>query len=295
MDEKLLQQKAALQIVDSIGLDRRAIAMLNSLNAVDSVISWRRQPRSLARRLLDSATGKQRQYDRLFEGQTASALRNLHDILTDVRRVHAESDLIIAKTADKVVQLHGALKAFKGEIFDIIEEMRADITEVKFRVDVLEARASVGDAIRRLGNPDRGRLTLDRLWLEIDALWWGEFGAVVRRDPKGKPTRALVEMLHDEIGGVLQKRFAKLIEAHDALPMRPLLGGIPALDESLREEIELIALDPEIELRPLTKALLTRSLGIAPDASEDRMVPRIMTPTSVAERLYNETRRSTDG
>lgn len=295
MDERLLGQKASLEIIDSIGLDRRAISMVNSLNAVDSVISWRRQPRSLARRLLDSATGKQRQYDRLFEGQTASALRNLHDILNDVRRVHAESDLIIAKTADKVVQLYGALKAFKGEISEILGEMKAEITDVKFRVDVLEARAAVDDAIRRLRNPDRGSLTLDRLWLEIDALWWGEFGTVLRRDPKARPARALAEMLQDGIGGVLRDRFATLIQTHSALPMRPLLDGVPKLDESLHEEIELTALDPEIELRPLTKALLTRALGLAPDACEDRMVPRIMTPTSVAERLYNETRRSTEG
>jgi hypothetical protein len=295
MDERLLQEKAAFQIVDAVAFDVREINTINALGTLGSVIRWKKQPRSLARRLLDSATGKQRQFDRLFEGQTVAALHNLRDILADVRRLHAESDLILAKTAGKVVQLHDALKSFKGEVFDIVEEMRAEIGDIKFRVDALEARAAVADAVLRLRNPDLGPLTLDRLWLEFDGLWWSEFGAVVRRDPKGKAARAVVGMLQQEVAAVLRERFHDVIEANFALPTRALLDGVLALDPARHEEFELMALDPEIALRPLTKALVNRSLGVAPDPDEVRLVPRIITATSLAERLYNETQRSTEG
>jgi hypothetical protein len=260
---------------------------------VSSVVRWRKQPKTLARRLVDLTTGKTRQFDRLFEGQTTDALRGLYDILTDLRKIHAESDLIIAKTANKVVQLHGALQEFKGEVVDMVEEMRASITEIKFRVDALEARVGVDDAILRLRDPDLGPLTLDRLWIEIDGLWWGDFGAIVRRDPKGKATQALIEKLQREVAAVLRERYRSLIAANFALPIQPLLESVVRVDPADADVRELMALDPDIELRPLTMALVGRSLGKGPDPREDRMVPRIATAAGLAERLLNETRRST--
>jgi hypothetical protein len=294
MDENLLQQKAAFEIVSAITFDPREINTLNSLEAVSSVIRWRREPKSLARRLLNGVTGKNREFDRMFEAQTATSLRNLHDLITDVRTIHAESDLILAKTADTVVQLHGALKTFKGEVFDIIDDLRSRLDNVEYRVDALEARTEADDAYRRMRNPDRGPLTLDLMWTEIDDLWWGQFGTILRRDPKGKQAQRLAEKLQDDLTDVLRNRFGSLIESHRALPMQYLLEGVTALEEEQHEAFELIAQDPEIGFRPLTKAVLTRRLGLEPDPAEEKMVPRIITPANLADRLFNEAKRSTD-
>lgn len=293
MDEQALQQRAAFDIVESIGIDNREIRTLNSLSVVAKVVRWRKEPRTLTRRLIDAATGRNRQFDTLFEGQASDALQGLYDILADVRRVHAESDLIIAKTANKVVQLHGALKEFKGEVVDMIAEMRADITELQFRVEGLEARGAIDDAILRLRDPELGPLTLDRLWLEIDGLWWSDFGTAVRRDPKAKSTQNLVEKLQREMASVLRDSYRPLIEANFALPVQTLLDGVPKIEPSDAEVRELVALDPSIELRPLTMAVLTRSLGREANPKEERMVPRVSTASGIAERLLNETRRST--
>lgn len=294
MDENLLQQKAALEVVNAISFDTREISTLNSLEAVNSVIRWRREPKSLARRIFNGMTGKNREFDRLFQAQTAASLNNLYELINDVREVHAESDLILAKTADKVVQLHSALKTFKGEVFDIVEAMLERIGKVEYRVDALEAWTAADNAYRRLRNPDRGPLTLDRLWLEIDGLWWGQFGTILRRDPKNRKARELAEKLHDDLSDVLRNRFGSLIASHNALPMQPLLEGVTALDEAQHEEFELFAQDPEIGFRPLSKAVLTRRLGLDPDPAEERMVPRIIMPANLADRLFNEAKRGTD-
>lgn len=301
MADDLLAQKATFSLLDAVTVESREIETLNSLNAVESVIRWKRTPRSLARKLIDGWTGRARDYDALFEAQAAASLRNLHEIVTDIRKQNAESDLVIAKAANRIVQLHERLQGLGGELRDAIDALygeiagiRAEIADIRRDVDEHNARGEIDDALTRLSAQPRGPLALGAIWLEMDQLWWGNFGKIVRQEPNGRRARSISENLLIKLSQLIDARYATVMADGHALPMQALLSTIDALGPQEKEELELIALDPVIELRPLTYAILSRGLGQERDIAEERMLPRIVSPVSLADRLFQETKRSTE-
>lgn len=301
MADDFLAQKAAFSLLDSVTVETREVQTLNSLNAVESVIRWKRTPRSLTRKLVDGWTGRARDYDALFEAQAATTLRNLHEIVTDIRKQNAESDLVIAKAASRIVQLHERLGVLGGELREAVDALygeissiRRDITEIRQDVNEHNARGEIDDALTRLSAQSHGPLALAAVWLELDQLWWGSFGKIVRQAPEGRRAKSITENLLIKLSQLIDARYAGIMAEGHALPMPALLSTIGALDPERGEEIELIALDPSIELRPLTHAIVTRGLGRGHDADEDRMLPRIVSPDSLTDRLFHETKRSTE-
>ncbi len=164
-----------------------------------------------------------------------------------------------------------------------------DIGLLVSRVQELEAQAAIDRMIVKLRAVAREEaLTVAHLRDAIDGLWWGEFGVLWRAGPTTGRARELRRYLL----GRMDDELAELGFDKPVL-MTHALGQIPPLPESERPMMELLALDPDWRIRPVTKAIFTRRLAEKVESGEAAAVPLITTASRLVERLLDESERAT--
>ena len=297
MDEKDLLSRAAFDAMDRVEVRDAGLNLVNSLGAAQDVVRWRKQPRTLTERLLNSITGRERQLDRLFDAHTSVALDNLYRLAADIREHVTQSDIALAKTARKLRQVSDSLAAFKEEvprelerIAELLSDVAGDVALLKSDVRKLNAQSEVDRAMLRLQDRlETQPPTMADLWDVVDGLWWGDFGALMRAAPDD--ARSI------EIRDHLFLSLRRELKAHglaELMVMQPLLDAVPAAAAEERPMIELRGLDPDWALRPLTRAILLRRMGEKPDKGEAAAVPRVTSTARLLERLLEESRRGTE-
>jgi hypothetical protein len=263
------------------------IELVSSLSVQQDVVKVRSQPRTLARRMANVFTGKDRALSVLFEENQLSLNQQFASGLEDMWRRHADSDVAIARLADFAGKLARSHKALAGatdsltiSLANTEAALRGELESLSRRLLKVEASQDLRETIERL---DRTPLEHHQVAFAfrnaMDGLYWSAFGAFSRAQPADA-----APLLEDMKAKVLKTAESKLGREGDALLTLAsvLPHRAPPSSEAVAEALDLDLGAPNPTLLPLHALLRNRLLEDAdrppnPSAPVNLPVERLVT------------------
>lgn len=274
---------------------RAALSALNSIRISKNIVEWR-APRPLVARFLDRLTGKDRRLEDTFDSHVANALEGLHGFVGILRDRMAESDVVLAKAISTLKSVRTRVQENTAESGALRRDLAALEQSIRLELDDLwrevEFAAAVGDLELTLSMLDadrfRGVLCYTDIWLSMDQLWWGRVGRFLRKAPQSDEAA--------RIRNYIAVRLRNILIGHGlngVFSPAPLLERVQPLLADEAEQMQLLALEPTWVLRPLTSAVLARSVGTPDIEAEDRRLTVVTTGETIAGRMLAEAERGT--
>jgi hypothetical protein len=274
---------------DALLVDRAVRELLNSIAVMGDLVQYRKRRHWARRLIVDKVSGQEQRIADLMDDHVSHSVDNFLTLMTELAERIELSDETMTKLIYKsqFVEEELAEQAIRiRDEFDSLEKRLSNKLHVLgHRID---ARDSIEFGFSELNAAaQNGSLGLVELWKFTEELWWGGFG-MVQRDSSQV---ALATRTREEVLNRIKTLFKDRVGYSGLIPMKPLLTAIKPASEGEREVIDLLALDPRPKARPLTSAILARSLDRVDEKMEDSSTPALTTIEHLAERFLEEARR----
>jgi hypothetical protein len=276
-------------------VERAVCDLLNSVSVTRDVVSYRAN-RPITRRIFEQLTGKDRRIAELFDDHTSRSIENLLVLTNLLCERLTLSDLTQTKVIRKLTAIVRRLDEQGTETKSIKEQVRLLETRFAQQLAILTGRVDTRDTLEHgyyalKVKINSGAFNLVDLWRFIDALWWGGYGLVQRR-----PEQAVAAAkLREEVSYRLHELLSKELGLDNAFPLQAKLREVKPLPADEQEVFDLLALDPDWRMRPVSRAIADRVGDRADLEIESMSVPVLTTVERLTERLFVEAQRAGAG
>lgn len=280
--------------------EKALIDLVNGLEVVSDHLRCRATPRPMFGRLWHAVTGRTSREQYLIDINLKAGLEAVTAWLQDLQAFQAKSDLALAVVSDKLAEtrteLGGYLIDVQAAIDKTLEEVHTQFDMVTKRIEELETRDKAKSQLDLLIY--RGKAPIYRalppiaqVFLEIDELWWGDFGRYCRLARDAEVVGQLIELARYKIGELFASRLG--LSVREILAVEDLLRPIAALPKEESELVTYLADHGSPHRAPLMHAIVSATGGDIDLQAAPQTLPRALSPLGVSARLLRESRLAT--
>jgi hypothetical protein len=269
--------------------DKVLVDLVNSTQVAGEIVRVKSTRTGLLARAKAALTGRGATENDLIQTALVEGQMTTIAWLSSIERAQASSDLAIARVANALKSMRTRMEIQNHEIEDRfaliglkIRKCEEDVAQMRLEFDAQrELEWAIGDAedLRNLS-------PLAKAFYAVDRLWWGPFGAFVRRPPPGKEDYA------QRFVRAAQQRISKLL-ADESRIQRSSLVELQTLVRdhatSTGPDVDLVrylASGGDASLSPV-HLLLTKE---EQPASLLLQLPRQSSTDRITNRLWSEAR-----
>lgn len=266
-----------------------AVDLANGLVPARELHRVRSERTGLLQKLGAVITGRDSIEQRMIEAALLAGQENIVTMLGVLQDAQVESDYFLAEVATRLGQLRRSVNQDVEALTHRILALEHDRQLDRERLDRLTSVVSAQTEMNRvLGDAAEVRLPpLALVFMAVDRLWWGSFGAFLR-NPGPEHARAAENLSLEATRGLtkLLARSLHLSSDTGTVDVAALSTGLQALTFETDTLVRFLAQGADDRLSPL-HALLSREehSGSLPLA-----LPRRTSVERVASRLWSEAR-----
>ncbi len=280
--------------------EKAIVDLVNGIEVVEDHLRCRNPERPLLNRIWSAVTGKTLREQYIVDINLMTGLDAVSEWLQDLQMFQAKSDLALALVSEKLVetrdQLADGLDEVTAAVDSVLKEVDARLESVCRRVQELEMRDKARNHLDLIitcsGNPSLRKLPpLAQAFIEIDELWWGDFGAYCRMMGSDEVKTQLVKIAHGKLSELFAHRMGLAI--HEIVATEDLLRPLANLGKNESELIAYLADYSAANRIPLIRTIACFAAERLDCRETPNMLPLALSPSGLTNRLILESRRAT--
>ncbi|HJQ25054.1 MAG TPA: diguanylate cyclase regulator RdcB family protein [Blastocatellia bacterium] len=280
--------------------EKALIDLVNGLEVVGDHLRCRNASQPMIGRIWRALTGKTLREQYIIDINLKIGMDAVTAWLKDIQAFQAKSDLALAMVSDKLLEtrteLGSQLVEVAAAIDQVVEDFGSQMNEINRRVQELEMRDKARNhlellVVRSGEYPLRKLPPLAQVFVEIDELWWGDFGSYCRLTANAEAAKQMIELAHRKISEAFAGRLG--LPVHEIVAIEELLNPLSKLSTGEGEVVAYLANYGISNRNPLMRAIGNAVLGGVDIQAAAPTLPLAISPSGVAQRLLRESRLAT--
>ena len=282
--------------------EKAIVDYVNSLEVLDDHLRFRDKTNNkFLTRILDSITGRTAQSQQIIDRNIATNIKIVSVRLEDIELYQGESDIYIARLADKLKETLTGVMRLQERQNKLAEDVQATkqhleqfeiqvdnrCTRLESEVEFLSAKAHLDQVfIKWQARYIKKYPPLAGLYLMIDELYWGMFGIYCRKKFGANQVDQLMEQLGDKALILMETNLKG--EVSQLMFSKEWLSSIQNLPKESREALSYLSDWADAQTTPVTWAIKNAAL-LESELPDD--FPRVFSGEHAINHLMYENKK----